>query len=456
MQITTFNTKKHDNTLPSLTFCVICLIALNVFFPKTGLSAENETPEIKKIEINKYGIDCESSQIIQNVVRRNESLSDILLANNVPYSVIHSLASKSKDVFDVRSIRAGNPYCIIKDADSSEDASYMVYEQNSVDYVVFDMDDTKAVDVYNGRKDVEIRNRKIAGVIDSSLWNALKGEQHRYELAVKLAELYAWTIDFYHLQKDTRFQVIFEEKFVNGKAVGMRNILAARLTSHGEDYYAFYYEQDGRDGRYFDEDGRSLQKAFLKAPVKYSSITSGYTTKRFHPILHRYRAHLGIDYAAPKGTPITSVGDGVILKAQYNRGKGRFVKIRHNGTYATEYFHMTRFASNIKPGTRVYQGDVIGYVGSTGLATGPHVCFRFWKNGKQVNFIKEDIPSAVPVKKGFIDDFCFEVALFRNELDDIRLAQDNSDGQYLVESLDDTNSTIASHNLSFIEKLGNN
>jgi murein DD-endopeptidase MepM/ murein hydrolase activator NlpD len=217
-------------------------------------------------------------------------------------------------------------------------------------------------------------------------------------LALELADIYAWSIDFYQIQKGDQFKVYFSEKYVEDEYVGIDSIYAAIFTHRNVEFSAILFEQDGLTS-YFDELGNSLQKAFLQTPVKFSRISSRYTKKRFHPVLKRNKAHLGTDYAAPTGTPIYTTGDGVITHASYTSGNGNYVKIRHNTVYTTQYLHMSKFAAGTKAGKAVKQGTVIGYVGSTGLATGPHVCYRFWKNGNQVDPYKEKIPPSFPVKE---------------------------------------------------------
>jgi len=190
---------------------------------------------------------------------------------------------------------------------------------------------------------------------------------------------------------------VYEDKSVEGKSIGVGRILAAEFVHFGKPIYSFYFEQDSI-GDYFDDEGNSLRKAFLKSPLKFSKISSRYNLNRFHPVQKRFKAHLGTDYAAPQGTPIFTIGNGVVVEAKFSQFNGNYVKIKHNGTYTTQYLHMSKIASGMKPGRRVTQGEVIGYVGSTGLATGPHVCFRFWKNGKQVDHLREDFPTAEPVE----------------------------------------------------------
>jgi murein DD-endopeptidase MepM/ murein hydrolase activator NlpD len=399
--------------LPVLILFVLCLAACSDVTEKVEAPAEPPPPVLKPHRVE-YGIDCDALHLVKNTVQPHQNLSDILLKYGVPNSVIHDAAVESKAVFDVRTMKAGNPFCIIHDADSSKKVRYFVYELNPVDYVVFDFDDPIKVSL--GKKPVQLQTKTVSGRIESSLWDSLTEQQLDIELAIKLSEIYAWAIDFHHLQKDDTFRVVFEEMFVGKKPIGIGKITAARFDHRDKKFYAFYFEQDGH-GSYYDQHADSMEKAFLKAPIKFSRITSGFSRRRFHPVLKKYKAHFGIDYAARTGTPIMSTGDGVVVKAGYDKNNGRYVKIRHNGVYATQYLHMSKFAPGIKRGRHVGQGDVIGYVGSTGLATGPHVCYRFWKNGRQVNPSKEDIPSVEPVGTEDLDRFNQLMANLKQQLD---------------------------------------
>ncbi|MFW5973378.1 MAG: peptidoglycan DD-metalloendopeptidase family protein [Bacteroidota bacterium] len=353
------------------------------------------TPEAEpEILLDEYGIEDGIYEVEEREVRRNETFAGILSEFGVPYDRVMQLVDASRGVFDVRRLRAGQELRVYNADDESP--RYLVYREDAIRYVVFDLDEEPRAEA--GTRPVEIVERSVEGVITNSLYQSLMSAGADAELAVRLAEVYAWTIDFYRIQKGDRFQVLFEERRIDGQTVGIEKIVAARFNHFGADHNAFYFEQDGFP-EYFDEEGNSLRKAFLRAPLKYTRISSRYTQRRFHPVQKRYKPHLGTDYAAPTGTPIHTVGDGVITEASYTRGNGNYVKVRHNGTYTTQYLHMSRIAKGVRPGVRVKQGDVIGYVGATGLATGPHLCFRFWKNGKQVDPFKEQLPAAEPVSE---------------------------------------------------------
>ncbi|MFW6332087.1 MAG: peptidoglycan DD-metalloendopeptidase family protein [Thermodesulfobacteriota bacterium] len=362
-----------------------------------------------------YGIEGDDLQIKKDVIKRRQNISEILLNADVSYNKIHEAVEKSKSVFDVRKIQVGNPYCLINAKKNEKNTCYFVYERNPIDYVVFEIGDS--VQVYQRSKPVRIRHRTVEGAIDSSLWNAFAEQDLDFEMAMKLSEIYAWSIDFYHFQEGDRFKFIFEEKWVGERRVGTGRILAARITFRGDHYYGFYFPRGRENGGYFDENGRSLRKAFLKAPLKFVRISSGYSKSRLHPILNEYKKHLGTDYAAPTGTPVVSVGDGVIEKMGYNGSMGNYLQIRHTRRYMTQYLHLSRFAENLRRGDSVSQGDVIGYVGSTGMATGPHLDFRFWVGDQAVNFLKQDIPTADPVPSRHEKTYFARIAELKTDLD---------------------------------------
>ncbi len=352
-------------------------------------------------------------------IQPGETLSTILLSHGVSHSVIHKLEGISKSIFDVRKIKAGNTYYIINGSGSVDLIQYLVYEHTLIDYVVFKLGDP--VDVYKGKKKVDIKKRIASGKIESSLFDALADEKFTHELTLKLSELYAYVIDLHHLQKGDYFKVVYEEQNIGNEPAALGKILAACFGHRGYEFYGFYFEQGGK-GRYYDQNGNSMEKSLLKSPLKYTRITSHYSPKRLHPILNCYTPHLGVDFAAPEGTPIMSVGDGRVKEALYHGELGNYVTIRHNGIYSTQYLHMSKIKEGIRPGVSVRQGDVIGYVGRTGLATGPHVEYRLWKNGKSVNPLKEEIPSADPIKKEYVDAFQRQLAKFKNSLDRIQLS----------------------------------
>lgn len=373
------------------------------FVCSCGPSADSCDSELENDLINiEYGIVTNDFIVVRDEVQRNQNLATILMPYQVSMTTIDQLAKASKEVFDVRKMAAGRPFTIFCSKDSLGVAKCFIYEVNATDYVVFDLRDS--VHVYMESKPMETHVRQIAGEINSSLYVDLQKAGADASMAIALSEIYAWTIDFYRIQKGDAFKVFFEEHFVEGNSIGIGRILSSSFSHGGKTVKAYYFE-NGEEKGYYDAEGNSLKKAFLKAPVKFSRISSGYSTKRLHPVLKTVRPHYGTDYAAPHGTPIMAVGDGTVTEARYTGGNGNYVKIRHNKSIETQYLHMSRFADGVRPGKRVRQGDIIGYVGSTGLATGPHVCFRFWKNGKQVDHRKEEMQTAGPLPDALMPMF---------------------------------------------------
>ncbi len=369
-----------------------------------------EEPQIE------YGFNLDSFTVYKDVIKPNEFLANILLKYSIPYPEIDALAKQSREIFDVRKIAAGKKYTILCSNDSTGRAQCFIYEPNAVDYVVFDMRDS--ISIYKGEKDVEIKTKTASGIINSSLYQTLENANVTPVLAIEMADVFAWTIDFYRIQKGDWFKVVYEEKFVDGKSIGLGKVLAAKFNHYEKDFFACYFVQDSI-GDYFDVEANSLRRAFLKSPLKFGRLTSGFTMKRFHPVQKRNKPHLGTDYAAPTGTPIMATGDGVVVASSYSVYNGNFVKIKHNSTYTTQYLHMSK--RNAKVGQFVKQGDCIGYVGSTGLATGPHVCYRFWKNGSQSNHLKEDFPPSEPVKPENLEEFKKELKKYQDKVDKIKL-----------------------------------
>ena len=353
--------------------------------------------------------DTVALSIEAGTVRSGQSLSHLLSPAGVSAQMLHAMATGEREAFDVRRMKAGNDWSLFSGPDGTP--RHFAYTISSKEYVVFDLTDQGRA--RRGQFPSETRRGYVEGEVRGSLYQVLEDEGHSTTLALAMSQVYAWTIDFSRIQAGDRFRILYDRDWVDGKAVGMPRVLAAEFVHRGRNFPAYAYDQgDGTD--HFDETGASLRKAFLKAPVEFSRISSRFDKKRFHPVLKKVKAHLGTDYAAPHGTPIVAVGDGVVIKASYTKGNGKYVKIRHNGTYTTQYLHMSR--RNVKEGQAVRQGDVIGYVGSTGLATGPHVCFRFWKNGQQVDHLREEFPPSTPIESDQVDRFEDAVTSWREEM----------------------------------------
>jgi murein DD-endopeptidase MepM/ murein hydrolase activator NlpD len=355
-----------------------------------------DTAQVKPITL-KYGFDVDEFELEESKVKKNQSLSTILRQYDVSFATIDKIARKAKKVFNVRKIRSGKEFSVLFSKDSLRTPEYFVYENTPVEYIVFDLRDT--LHVYKGEKEIVYKRKQVKGKIESSLWNAMVAVNADPFLSVELSDIYAWTIDFFGVGKGDEFNVIYEEAHVDGKPIRDLRVIAANFYHHKSDNYAFAFK-DGEKIGYFDDEGKSLQKAFLKAPLRYSRISSRFSNRRYHPVLKRYRSHHGIDYAAPTGTPVHTIGDGVIIKRGYQkRGGGNYLKIKHNSVYTTTYMHLSRFAKGMTVGKRVKQGKTIAYVGSTGLSTGPHLDFRVFKNGVPINPLRMKSPPVAPVKE---------------------------------------------------------
>lgn len=425
------NSFKHEVNRPSVTLVLasivaaVCLGIILLHEPNTpdpALVSAVDSLVTEECE-DEFGIDATDQNVVKGRLGKNEFLADILLPYNIDYGKIAVIAEKSKKVFDIRKLNAGKNYTLICKRDSGNTAEFFIYEISPVDFVVYDLRDT--ISIYRGERSVIVEERVASGVITSSLYQTLIDQKLSPALAMEMANIYAWTIDFYRIQKGDYFKLIYTVKKVGDAVVGVDEIQASVFNHFNSPYYAFQFTQENQPD-YFDEAGNSLRKAFLQAPLKFSRISSGYTKRRFHPVQKRYKAHLGTDYAAPTGTPIMAVGDGVVTEAKYKRYNGNYVKIKHNSTYTTQYLHMSKIAPNMKPGVRVRQGDVIGYVGSTGLATGPHVCFRFWKNGVQVDHRREKLPPSEPIKEEYRPGFENHLDTWKPRLESINIETEES------------------------------
>lgn len=397
--------KKRSRYIDFIAIAVVALgliSAYNKFDINTKISlSEDCTDEDIFATPTKYGFSEEDYHIEEHTLFPDQFLSDILTGYDVKIEKIFELENKAKDIFSVRNIRAGKKYAIIR-KDSCSTAESFVYEPDPFRYVVYNFKDS--VDVQIVEREVSTSIETTSGIVQSSLWLSMKEQGLSPVLIEKMEDALAWSIDFYHIQDGDRYKLIFERKYIDGKPVGIGRLKGAYYKNYDNEYYAIYYENEKYEG-FYDLEGRPTKKGFLKSPVKASRISSSFSMSRLHPVLKKRRPHLGTDYAAPYGTPILAVANGVVTKAGYTKGNGKFVKVKHDKMYSTQYLHMQRFAKGISAGVHVKQGQTIGYVGSTGLATGPHVCFRFWKNGRQVNHLRENFPPPEPMPKEQLSNF---------------------------------------------------
>lgn len=371
-----------------------------------------------------YGYIIDSMEVIHKTVRRNEFLANILSEHNISHDDIATLTQRARGIFDIRKIGVRKPYELICYKDETQTAKAMIYHPNEIDYVVLHLEDS--IYVKTGFRDVIIEEKTSSGIIYNSLAVSMDSNGLKPQLTNDLADIFAWEVDFFRLYPGDRYKLIYEEQFVDGKSIGYGTIKGAVFEHADEKYYAFYFDQ-GSGIEYFDKEGISLRKTFLKYPVKFSRISSRYSGRRYHPVLKRYKSHKGTDFAAPQGTPIRTVGDGVVVEARYHQYNGNYVKIKHNSVYSTQYLHMVKIASGIKPGVKVKQGQTIGYVGHTGLARGNHVCYRFWKYGQQVDALRVDLPSSEPVMESLSADYKLLVNDLRIKLDSIDYPEKESE-----------------------------
>ena len=383
----------------------IILLVLAVFFvgckddPKPEEVKEEVAVVEKPKEIFEFGFNLNDYVVKRDTVRKGDTFGLILEKNYVGYPKIFHIAEKAKGTFDIaRSLQVGKPYTLLCAKDSLETAKCFIYQPNLENYVVINFKDS--IHAYNSRKPIKYVEKTMTGVITSSISETLDEQGISPVLTNKLAdEIYAWTIDFRRLQKGDRFKVIYTDKYIDDTIyAGVHDVKAAYFEHNNEPFYAFQFETDSAKGivDYFNDEAKNLRRAFLKAPVAFSRISSRYNLRRRIAVYgYKVRAHKGTDFAAPIGTEIRATANGTVTKASYTGGNGNYVKIRHNATYETQYLHMKK--RNVKVGQFVKQGDVIGWVGMTGNTGGPHVCYRFWVNGRQVDPFRQKLPEAKPI-----------------------------------------------------------
>ena len=381
--------------------------------PANIIFAENATVS----QNYEFGLVLDNFKVSRGTVKKGETLGEILLDHNIGYGKVHQILLRSKGIFNKRKVGKGTKYTVFLSKDHENKVEYFVYQPNLKDYVVFDFKESR---VYKGKKKIKIKQRVSIAKINSSLYETIRRNKLDYSLIYRLSDIYAWTIDFFRLKKGDYFKVIYNEAYVDDTVyVGIEKIESVYFYHDNKDYYAFRFETK-KYVDFFDEKEYNLRKTFLKAPLKYSRISSRYSRKRYHPVLRRWKSHRGTDYAAPRGTPIMATAAGTISKVGYTRGNGNYVKMRHNALYSTQYLHMSRVKRGVKIGKKVKQGDIIGYVGSTGYATGPHVCYRFWKNGRQVDPYRQKLPDAKPLHKKYTPVFRYKVNKYKTILDDLK------------------------------------
>ena len=399
---------------------ILATLILTIFTTACEKTKDDIAETNKVVEeaiIEQYGYVLNNFSVIRDTIRKGDTFGDILFANGVSQEKIMEVATKFRDSFDVRKIVVGKPYVLLKSKDSLSKTQVFIYETNKVDFAVVDFRDT--LSIYNSQKPVRYEEREASGVITSSLSATMEEQNLSPYMTDQLANIYAWTINFFKLQPGDRFKVVYTEKFIDDTIpAGLSEIKAAYFEHRGKPLYAFKFNTDasGKVFGYYDELANNLKRAFLKAPVKFSRISSRYNlNRRIKYYGFKLRPHRGTDFAAPVGTPILATADGVVTKSERRGGNGNYVKIRHNGTYETQYLHMK--ARNVKVGQHVSQGDVIGWIGMTGNTSGPHVCYRFWKNGKEVDPFKEETPFSQPLPKELHEQYFANLLPLKEKLD---------------------------------------
>jgi murein DD-endopeptidase MepM/ murein hydrolase activator NlpD len=368
---------------------------------------------------SEFGFVLANFNIVNDTVKRGDTFGTIIQNQNIGDRKVYEIVAKVRDSFDVRSIRISRPFTLLRSKDKKHKLQVFIYQPDALSYYVIDMRDT-AVVVYKKTKPITIRRRTIGGVLKESLSETLGNAKIEGALANKIAKIYAYSIDFMKLKKGDRFAITFTERFINDSVYdGVEELEASFFEYGGKIIYAFPFAQNSNSDKiqYYNEEGKTLKNFFLKSPIKFSRISSRFSNSRFHPVQHRWKAHKGTDYAAPRGTPITTTASGVVEQSGFTAGNGNFVKVKHNGTYSTQYLHMSKIL--VRRGQRVSQGQVIGLVGSTGLATGPHVCYRFWKNGKQVDALRLKLPSGEPMSGKNKERYIAEITPLKFQLDSV-------------------------------------
>ncbi|ALM49379.1 peptidase M23 [Flavobacterium psychrophilum] len=386
---------------------------------------EKDTAKPKKAAIKKepvikeFGFTLNDFKVVHDTIETGDTFGKILGDEGYSAAQVHAVTEKIRDSFALRDIRIGKPFTLLKDKKNPNKLQVFVYEPDATSYYVVDLRDSIAK-AYKHVRPMTIKRRLIVAEIEGSLSETLANAGATPALAHELSEIYAWSIDFFKIQKGDKFAVAVNEKYIDGTTyAGLQNIESSYFEYKGKRIYAFPFQRDPNSKKvdFYDEEGKVLKSMFLKAPLKFSRISSRFSPRRFHPVQGRWKAHNGTDYAAPHGTPIMTTANGVVERTGYTAGNGNFVKVRHNGQYSTQYLHMSKIL--VRNGQRVSQGDVIGKVGSTGLATGPHVCYRFWKNGVQVDALRMKLPSSEPMSSKDKPRFEAYMTPLKKELDSI-------------------------------------
>jgi murein DD-endopeptidase MepM/ murein hydrolase activator NlpD len=378
----------------------------------------NETVK-KQSKVSDFGFTLSDYNVINDTIKSGDTFGSIVQGQNIGDKKVYDIVAQVKDTFDVRTIKINKPYTLLRSKGKTNKLNVFIYQPDPLHYYVVDLRDSIVV-VHKKTKPLTLKKRTIGGVLKGSLSETLESANVEGALASRISKIFAWSVDFFKIKKGDRFGLTFTERYINDSIYdGVDSLQAAFFEYKGKIIYAFPFEQNPGSGRieYYDEDGKTLKNFFLKTPIKFSRITSHFTSNRFHPVQQIWKAHKGTDYAAPYGTPISTTAAGIVEQTGYTAGNGNFVKVKHNGTYSTQYLHMSRIL--VRRGQHVNQGQTIGLVGSTGLATGPHVCYRFWKNGVQVDALRLKLPNGEPMNSKNKERFLKQIEPLKFELDSV-------------------------------------
>ena len=395
-----------------LSVLMAALVACNA-----NVSDNQEVVEVVQKEIGPYGFCPDSLRCVEGKVRNGQFFSTLMMDLGMGAQAAYDLTQACGKTFDVKSLRVGNAYKAYYDG-SPGTLQYVIYDRDRTSQVVFSCQPPYEVSVHE--KPVTTEQRYADVTINTSLWVDMSEAGVSPELIVSLSDIYAWTVDFFGLQKGDRFRVLYDERLCDGDVVAVDTVRYAIFTHGSQDFPCVMYNQGDGGNIYWNEKGESMRKAFLKAPLKFSRISSGFSYARKHPVTRKVRPHTGVDYAAPKGTPVMTIGDGTVTSIKYEGAGGKTIRIRHNSVYSTAYLHLSGYAKGLKVGQRVRQGQVIGYVGSTGRSTGPHLDFRVWKNGTPINPLKMQSPPAEPIKPSSKDAFAVAHEKYKAQIDTIQ------------------------------------
>ena len=397
---------------------ILIIVLFSLFSCRQSETASIIPDKNPPTESNNFGFNLNDFNVFHDTIFSGDTFGSIIENQNLGDKQVYDIIERVKDSFNVKAIKIGKPFTLLRTKDRYKKLEVFIYQPDRASYYVVDLRDS--VSVYKKTRPIQFKQRTIAGKLDGSLSEALSKKGVNVALAHKLTKVYAWSIDFFKLKKGDKFGITFTERYIDDTIYdGVDSLKAAFFEYKGKLIYAFPFAQNQVSGKldYYDDEGKALKNFFLKAPLKFVNITSHFTKNRFHPVQFIWKAHKGTDYAAPSGTPIMTTASGVVEQTGYSAGNGNFVKVKHDKSYSTQYLHMSKIL--VRKGQRVSQGNIIGKVGSTGLATGPHVCYRFWKNGVQVDALKLKLPNSQPMDSKNLPRFMDQIKPLKRELDSV-------------------------------------